>query len=94
MDNIEAGMALTEEKSKADSVMSIEEKDKTYVKSIIGHGVTVQNHTSRILGVMWDHVSDMFRFDLTPLQSYESSMKICKRSVLALTAKIFNPLGF
>ena len=59
MDKIEAGMALTEGQSKADSVMSIEEKDRTYMKSIIGHDVAVQNHASRILGVMWDHVSGL-----------------------------------
>ena len=34
------------------------------------------------------------QFDLTHLESYVSSMKVCKRSVLGLTAKIFDPLGF
>ena len=94
MDKIDASMAMTEGKSKAGSVMSIEEEDRTYVRSIIGQSIVAENQASKILGVMWGHVSDTFWFDLTHIESYVNSMKVCKRSVLGLTAKIFNPLGF
>ena len=59
----------------------------------MGHSMT-QDQSSRILGVMWDHVTDTFQFDFTHLGSYVSSVPITKRSVLKLTAKIFDPLGF
>ena len=52
------------------------------------------NQPSRILGVIWDHTTDTFRFDLTHLASHVSSESVTKGVILRLTAKIFDPLGF
>ena len=75
------------------TTMGFEEEDETYTRGVMGHSMT-QNQSSRILGVMWDHVTDTFQFDFAHLGSYISSVPITKRSVLKLTAKIFDPLGF
>ena len=75
------------------TTMSFEEEDETYTGGTMGHSMT-QDQSSRILGVIWDHVTDTFQFEFTHLGSYVGSMPITKRSVLKLTAKIFDPLGF
>ena len=59
----------------------------------MGHCVSTVDQPSRILGVMWDHVTDTFRFDLTYLESFVSLQSVTKRVILKLTAKIFDPLG-
>ena len=69
MDEIDTTMAMTEGQSKAGSVMSIEEEDRTYMRSIIGHSIIAENQAYKLLGIMWDRVSDTFRFDLTHLES-------------------------
>ena len=97
MMKIESTIALPEEQRKAKvclNMANIEEEDETYARAVMGHSVVAGNQSSKILGVIWDHVTDTFRFDLTHLESYVNSMQVCKRSVLRLTAKIFDPLGF
>ena len=66
------------------------EEDETYTRIVIGHSVAAQDHSSWILGVMWDHVADAFRFNFTSLESHVSSMPITKRSVLRLTLQSNN----
>lgn len=48
----------------------------------------------KILGWNWDTVSDEFFFDLKELYKCGSSLPPTKRSILKLTAKIFDPIGF
>ena len=36
---------------------------------VLLHHHIAENQASKILGVMWDHISDTFRFDLTHLES-------------------------
>ena len=92
---IESVMATSENQGNTCSTpMGFEEEDETFTRTVIGHSVAAQDQSPRILGVMWDHVTDTFRFDFTQLESHVSSMLITKRSVLRLTAKIFDPLGF
>jgi len=74
------------------NMMNIEKEDKIYARTVRGHSIAAQNQSSKILGVIWDHVTYTFKFDLAQLESYISSMQFCKRSVLRLTAKIFDPL--
>lgn len=69
-------------------------KDESYAGTVMGHCVATTNQPSRILGVMWDHTTDTFKFDLTHLRSYVNSESVSKRMILQLTAKIFDPIGF
>ena len=72
----------------------IVEDDESYAGTVTGHCVATMNQPSRILGVIWDHTTDTFRFDLTHLACHVSSESVTKRVILRLTAKIFDPLGF
>ena len=72
---------------------NIEEEDETYARAVIGHGVSSSAQTSRILGVMWNSDTDVFSFSFTQLCELTKTMEITKRSILRLTAKIFDPLG-
>ena len=60
------------------TTMGLEEEDETYTRGVMGHSMT-QDQSSRILGVMRDHVTDTFQFDFAHLGSYISSVPITKR---------------
>ena len=48
----------------------------------------------KILGVSWNVIWDEFEYDLSKLFEYAKTLPPTKRSVLKLSAKIFDPLGF
>ena len=72
------------------------EDDESYAKSSTTPGNSeAKNETIvKILGLNWDTVSDEFFFDLQELYKFGSSLPPTKRSILKLTAKIFDPIGF
>lgn len=72
------------------------EDDESYAKlSTTPRSSEVKNDTIvKVLGLNWDTASDEFFFDLTELYKYGSSLPATKRSVLKLTAKIFDRIGF
>ncbi|PFX11353.1 hypothetical protein AWC38_SpisGene24962, partial [Stylophora pistillata] len=78
------------------SNLIISEDDESYAKlSTTPRSSEVKNDTIvKVLGLNWDTASDEFFFDLTELYKYGSSLPATKRSVLKLTAKIFDPIGF
>ena len=47
-----------------------------------------------VLGMTWDTVADEFFFNFTDLYNYGISPPATKCSVLKLSAKIFDPIGF
>ena len=60
----------------------------------MGHSVSKPpDQTSRILGVAWNSSMDTFYFDFTEF-SDNGITEITERSILWLTARIFNPLEF
>ena len=48
---------------------------------------------NKLLGVMWDNQSDEFVVDLSELSNYVKGLPETKRSVLRVSARIFDPLG-
>ena len=48
----------------------------------------------KILGISWDTNNDSFYFESKNIVSYMQSLTPTKRSILRLSAKIFDPLGF
>ena len=47
----------------------------------------------KILGICWNVVQDEFQFDLSELIECAETLPVTKRSVLKLSAKIFDPIG-
>ena len=47
----------------------------------------------KILGIYWDVIQDEFHYDLSELIKYAEALPATKRSVLKLSAKIFDPIG-
>ena len=51
------------------------------------------NEIAKVLGLHWNVQSDEFQFDPTELVEYALTLPPTKRSVLKLSAKIFDPIG-
>ena len=69
---------------------NVKEEDVTHVKAVMGHSVLKPfDHTSRILGVVWNSARDVFSFDFTELSEHVKTTEVTKRLILRLTAKIF-----
>jgi len=47
----------------------------------------------KVLGIGWNEISDEICYDLSELVEYAKSLPPTKRSVLKLSAKIFDPIG-
>ena len=48
----------------------------------------------KVLGMNWDTVEDNFFFNFTDSCDYGMSLLVTKRSVLKLSAMVFDPMGF
>ena len=89
IDNKEEGLVQpkTEEPNRA-----VEEEDESFIKSTVGPN-QVPDTVVKTLGVCWDTASDEISFDFTDLIESENTLQATKRSLLKLTAKVFDPLG-
>jgi hypothetical protein len=76
------------------SVGSIQEDDESYAKYTTG---TISSNTKdsavKVLGLNWNTKSDEFYFEYDELYDYAINLPLSKRSVLKVTAKIFDPIG-
>ena len=72
----------------------LSEEEESYSKSSTGllHSVTKAEH-SKLLGVIWDSHADQLVFKFDDLIDYANTLPLSKRSVLKISAKIFDPLG-
>ena len=52
-----------------------------------------KNRYVKFLGINWDVDTDEFHFDLSELIAFAQALPSTKRSVLKLSAKIFDPMG-
>ena len=69
---------------------NVKEEDVTHVKAVMGHSVLKPfDHTSRILGMVWNSARDVFSFDFTELSEHVKTTEVTKRLILRLTAKTF-----
>ena len=71
------------------------EETESYTKTTIGQETTVtKDKCIKVLGVLWDTENDTFMFEFSSLVQYARSLPATKRSVLKVTSKIFDPVGF
>ena len=80
----------------SDSSDATKEDDESYAKSStsLGSPTTSDGKTVKVLGINWDTDNDEIFFNFAELYEFGRSLPVNKRSVLKLTAKIFDPLGF
>ena len=76
-------------------VGSIQEDDESYAKSTTGTVISSNTKDSavKVLGLNWNTKSDEFYFEYDELYDYAINLPLSKRSVLKVTAKIFDPIG-
>ncbi|CAB4026973.1 Hypothetical predicted protein, partial [Paramuricea clavata] len=60
---------------------------------IIARFFSIESKCVKILGISWNEDSDEFCYDLGELVEYAKSLPTTKRSVLKLSAKVFDPIG-
>ena len=71
------------------------EDDESYAKAATTPGnVELSHEFVKVLGVTWNTVTDELLFGFSELYKYGRALSEKKRSVLKLTAKIFDPIGF
>ena len=82
-------------KNKSRSDITIED-DQSYAKTTTGldNPSTKEDTVVKVLGLNWDTLCDELYFDFYSLHKYAMSLPLNKRSVLKVTAKIFDPMGF
>ena len=73
------------------------EDDESYAKSNTGTSAAApidEDIFVKVLGMNWNTHTDEILFNFSELCNYASSLPLTKRSVLKVTAKIFDPMGF
>ena len=65
--------------------------DETYAQSSLG--IPRDNSCDKVLGLIWDCVKDLIKYDLLkPVEGLQNK-QLTKRNLLSTLAKIFDPLG-
>ena len=71
------------------------EEDESYAKSTTGHyTIDTADNTVKVLGANWNTKSDEIFFNFERWKEEATSLPMTKRSLLVLTAKIFDSLGY
>ena len=78
---------------KSDETIYVPKIDQTPKNPTMNLTDALEDKNVNILGLNWNVESDKFHFDLTKLMEYAASLPPTKRSVLKVSAKIFDPIG-
>ena len=70
-----------------------QEEDLSYAKSSLGPHPKGEGQSQRILGVQWNPNKDELIFDAREVAKRIELMEPTKRSIVGVTARIFDPLG-
>jgi len=68
--------------------------DESYAKPMVAPAVNQDGKFVKVLGVNWNTKAGEFLFNFTELVKFANTLPVKKRSVLKITAKVFDPLGF
>jgi len=70
----------------------VEEEDESFITYTVGPTGTADTLV-KTLGVCWNTATDEISIDFTELIKSANTMQVITRSLLQLTAKVFDPLG-
>ena len=75
----------------------VSEEDESFAKATVGPVNSTANNLNdelvKVLGTLWNTETDQFLFNFDEIIEYAKSLPVAKRSVLKVSAKIFDPLG-
>ena len=73
----------------------LREDDRTYATTTLGtdHEVN-EEREHKVQGITWDHDSDELKIDLSQIIKSSQNLPVTKRTVLKLTAQVYDPLGW
>ena len=71
----------------------VKEEDESYAKTVTGTTIKANSNTVKVLGSIWNTASDTLEFNFSNLVNEAKSLPPTKRSLLKISAKIFDPLG-
>ena len=74
------------------NVKHVKEEDESYAKTVTGTTIKANSNTVKVLGSIWNTASDTLEFNFSNLVSEAKSLPPTKRSLLKISAKIFDPL--
>ena len=69
----------------------LQEEESSYANTMVGN--LAHHNTNKILGVNWNNDSDELCFHFQDIIAYRKILKVTKRSLLRVCAKLFDPLG-
>ena len=78
---------------KSTGLKPVTEEDKSYAKTVTGTTIKTNSNTVKVLGSIWNTASDTLEFNFFDLVNEAKSLPPTKRSLLKISAKIFDPLG-
>ena len=90
----EAGDEMNQQSKDDIKPNSITEEDQSYTKSTLGsYDREKEVDVVNVLGTKWNCKTDELCFNLSSIVEYARALPVTKRSLLKVTAKIFDPLG-
>ena len=72
---------------------NVVEEDQSYVKTFLDPRTPEDESHVKVLGTRWNTETDELYFNFDDLLQYANTLPVTKRSLLKITAKVYDPLG-
>ena len=93
-EDVEQAQANREDTVSSHSTMvSISEDDESFAKIAVNSLSVNSSEQIKVLGVVWNFVEDKLLYSMQELVEYAKLLPMMKRSIVKLSARIFDPLG-
>ena len=76
-----------------ESISQIAEDDTSYAKACFNPLTSNEKCEVKVLGLTWNYVHDTFKYSIQDLAVLARQLPVTKRSVLKMSARVFDPLG-
>jgi hypothetical protein len=83
------------EEGKSHKAKNVSEDDATYTRTTLGadHEIN-EEREHKVLGITWNHDTDELSVDLSHIVKAAANLPATKRTVLKVTARVYDPLGW